>query len=527
MNLTLSPLLKNSIRDRDGRLTWPAVQVRWQTILTAAGLLGLFVALLAAVQFATPALAGNDGYYHIKLAQVMRQQGLRPPFPWLPLTVLNPADYYDHHWLYHVLLIPFTFGDLRLGAKWASVVFPAFTFLAGWWVMRGQRVPYAALWAAGFLGVSEAFLYRMSMPRAQALSLLVLFLALHVTFTRRYRWLTALAFIYVWLYNAFPLILLLVGVYVGLHWLFERRLNLWPLVYAGAGVTLGLLINPYFPDNLVFIYHHLLPKLTDATATKVGNEWYPYKTWTLVENSGPALAALAAGVFALGWSNRRMSLQTATVLVITMLFGLMLFKSRRFVEYFPAFALLFCAMAWGPVLAEWRQSGGRLARLMPLALALLIIPAIWLSVPAAQASLQRSKPADLYAGAAEWLQENSPAGSRVFQSDWDDFTRLFYHNTHNTYTLGLDPTYMELYDPNLYTLWVDISKGRVENPAGPIETRFGAAYVLTDLNHKEFIRAARADNRLEEVYRDDQSIIFKVINTSPAGNGKEGANVQN
>lgn len=527
MNSSLSPLLKNSIYGRAGRLTWPAVQFNWQPLLTGAGLLGLFVTLLAVIQFSTPALAGNDGYYHIKLAQVMRQQGLRPPFPWLPLTVLNPADYYDHHWLYHVLLIPFTFGDLRLGAKWASVIFPAFTFLAGWWVLRGQRVPYAALWAAGFLGVSEAFLYRMSMPRAQALSLLVLFLALHVTFARRYRWLAALAFAYVWLYNAFPLILLLVGVYVGLRWLFEGRLDIWPLVYAGVGVALGLLINPYFPDNLVFIYHHLLPKLTDATATKVGNEWYPYQTWTLVENSGPALLALAAGVFALGWRERRMSLPTATVLVVTVLFGLMLFKSRRFVEYFPAFALLFCAMAWGPILADWRQARPRLARFMPLALALFIIPAIWFSVPAAQASLQRSKSADLFAGASHWLQENSPAGSRVFQSDWDDFTRLFYFNTHNTYTLGLDPTYMQLYDPDLYNLWVDITKGRVDAPAGLIESRFGASYVLTDLNHKDFIRVARSDPRLEQVYRDDQAIIFKVINASPAGNREEGTAVQN
>ncbi|MCB0166908.1 MAG: hypothetical protein KDI79_21960, partial [Anaerolineae bacterium] len=134
-----------------GGVLWPAglgpITRRWvgrqvrlsgSTLLLGAALFGLFVTLLALIQFSTPNLAGNDGYYHIKLAQVMGQEGLRPPFPWLPLTVLAPDRYVDHHWLYHMLLIPFTWSDLRLGAKWASVILPALTFLTGWVLLRGQ-----------------------------------------------------------------------------------------------------------------------------------------------------------------------------------------------------------------------------------------------------------------------------------------------------------------------------------------------------------------------------------------------------
>mgnify|MGYP005843777837 CR=1 FL=1 len=497
------------------------IALNWQVSLTGALLLAIFMAVLAVIQFATPSLVGNDGYYHIKLAQVMREQGLRPPFPWLPLTILNAEAYYDHHFLYHVLLIPFTYGDLRLGAKWASVIFPAFTFLAGWLLLRGQRVPYAALWSLGLLAVSEAFLYRMSMPRVQAASLLALFLALHFSLTQRYRWLLPLAFMYVWLYNAFPLILVVVGVYVALRWLLERQLDLRPLGYAVAGIALGLVINPYFPENLAFIYHHLAPKLTDATATPVGNEWYPYQTWTLVENSGLALLAFAAGVFALGLHERRMNVATATLLVLALLFGLMLFKSRRFVEYFPAFALLFSALAWAPLFSGWSQARKWVGREAPVIMALILIPAIWWNIQASQASLQKSKPYQQYAGASAWLQANTPAGSRVFQTDWDDFTRLFYYNTHNTYTLGLDPTYMQLYDAELYELWVDVTKGWVETPARTIAETFGASYVLTDLNHREFLRRAEADPQLRELYRSDDAVIFQVL-PQPDANGEKG-----
>jgi hypothetical protein len=517
-----TPFKPINIRRWAGRLTLSLSSLNWQLLLTGAGLFGIFLTALAAIQFATPNLVGNDGYYHIKLAQIMREQGLRPPFTWLPLTILNPEAYYDHHFLYHVLLLPFTYGDLRVGAKWASVIFPAFTFLTGWVLLRGQRVPYAALWSLGLLGVSAAFLYRMSMPRVQAVSLLMLFLTLHVTLTRRYRWLLPLGFLYVWLYDAFPLVLVLVCVFVAMRWLIEGRLDLKPLLYSALGVGLGLVINPYFPDNLVFIYHHLLPKLTDATATRVGNEWYPYRTWTLVENSGLALAAFVAGVFALGWQERRMNTATATLLAISILFGLMLFKSRRFVEYYPAFALLFCAGAWAPLLGRWGRTRFRLRLVMPVIFALVLVPAIWSNVRTTQANLQDSKPYQQYAGASAWLVANTPPGSRIFQTDWDDFTRLYYYNTHNTYTVGLDPTYLQLYDPDLYELWVDITKGRVEAPAQTIAETFGASFVITDLKHKGFIREAKADPQLEEVYRDDYAAIFQVVDSTDDGNRKGG-----
>jgi hypothetical protein len=497
-------------------LTLHFARLKRPTVLTGVGLFGLFVLLLANIQFTTPDLAGNDGYYHIKLAQIMREQGLRPAFPWLPLTILGPDTYVDHHFLYHLLLIPFTFGDLRAGAKWASVIFPALTFVCAWILLRGQRVPFAALWSIGLFAISDAFLYRMSMPRAQSISLLVLFLGLHLMLTQRYRWLLPLTFLYVWLYDAFPLMLVLAGVFVAMRWIFDRQLTLAPLLHTGLGIALGLLINLYFPDNFFFIYHHLLPKLTDATAISVGREWHPYETWTLVENSGPALLLFMAGVFALGLRERRMGTSTATLLLSAVLFGAMLFKSRRFVEYFPAFALLFCALAWTPLFKRWIRERDWVGRELPVLLTVMLIPMIVFSVQGTQEALQGSKPYQRYAEASAWLVTHTAAGSRIFQTDWDDFTRLYFYNTHNTYTLGLDPTYMQLHNAELYDLWVDITRGRVEAPARDIGDAFGARYVLADLDHKDFLREAKADPELEEVYRDEYAVIYQVLGLTDA-----------
>lgn len=469
----------------------------------------IFVAGMAVIQFATSDLPDNDGFYHIKLAAIMREEGLKPKFNWLSLTILNEREFYDHHFLFHVALIPFTFGDLRIGAKWAAVIFTSAAFLVIWFLFHRQKIPHAWLWAIALLGISDAFLYRMSVTRAQSLSLAVLTLAMVWLLEGKYRHLGVLAFIYVWLYDAFPLILALAVLHFLAVAMVERRFEFRPLLFIAGGIFAGLIINPYFPQNIIFSYNHMLPKLTDATSVRVGNEWFPYETKQLLENSLPALIAFASGALALGLSDKKMDVRTAFALLTALLFGLMLFQARRFVEYFPPFALIVATFAWTPLFTSEADSLP-FNRLAPALLGLAVTFSVVVSIPRAREAMDRSKPYDLYAGASAWLTENTSAGERVFQTDWDDFPRLFFYNTQNTYLVGLDPTYMQLYDPNLYALWVEITRGNVGEPSRIILDTFGSRFVHTDLNHGGFLRAAEEDAGLKEVYRDDQAVIFEV-----------------
>ena len=485
----------------------------------------VFFVTMAVIEFSTPDLPDNDGFYHIKLAYLMRTEGLKPDFPYLPLTILNEKEFYDHHFLYHVALIPFTFGNMLVNAKWSAVLFASLAFLAIWFLFQRQRVPLHWLWAIGLLGLSSPFLYRMSVTRAQSLSLGLLALGMVLLLEGKHKSLAVLAFLYVWMYDAFPLLLAL-GV---LHFLsvalIERRFDFRPLLYIAAGILLGVIVNPYFPNNLIFTYHHLLPKLTDATSTSVGNEWYPYDTGQILNNSLPSLVVFASGVIALGLSGRKMDTRTAFALLAALLFGLMFFQARRFVEYFPPFALIFAAFSFTPLLdlapasvAPADSPPARFpAKLMPhlplLLLGLAVAAGMIRTLPDARADVIDSKPYHLYAGASEWLINNTPEGSRVFHTDWDDFPRLFYYNTHNTYLVGLDPTYMQIYDPELYDTWVALTRGDMQPISYVVAATFQARYIQTDLFHYDFIDLASEDDGLVEVYRDDQSIIYEVIAT--------------
>jgi hypothetical protein len=488
--------------------------VNWRLAASAVTLFVLLALLFAVVQFATPGIADNDGYYHMKMGLLIREQGLKPPFVWLPMSILNRDAFYDHHMLYHVYLSLFagaaTPEALTLGAKAAAVIMPALAFVAIWWLLRGQGVRWASIWAVALFAMSQAFLYRMSMPRAQSASLLILALGLHGMLHRRYILLIPLGFVYVWVYNAFPLLVVVGTIYAASAFVTERRIEWQAVVYPAIGIGLGLIVNPYFPQNVTFILNHLAPKIGESE-TAVGNEWYPYQTWTLIENSGFSLAAFVLGALALGWRGKRIDRATLTAFILAVAFGFLLFKSRRFVEYFPAFALIFAALSIAPIAAGWIADRARRGRLAPIGMIAILIAPLLITLTQAREAMAGSKPPDLYAKASAWLKENSSPGSLVFQTDWDDFTRLFFYNTSNIYTIGLDPTYLELYDAQLYDEWVKITQGKVEQPSRAIRERFGGEYVLSDLQHDSFLQRAAADPGLKEVYRDKYAVIFEVV----------------
>jgi hypothetical protein len=489
------------------------------------------------VQWASPGIIGVDGYYPVKVAWLMAQQGWRIlfplPFPWLQLTVLNPSEFTDHHLLYHLMLVPFTIFDLRIGAKLAAVVFASSALLVMYQLMSENRVRAPLVWLLIVMASAGPFLYRISMTRRQSLTILLLLLTLLVAFRGKARWLLPVAFAFTWLFDGFPLLLGVCGaVFLGFWW--ERRRPDWGLlIYPAIGVLLGNIINPYFPNNVLFSYLHMLPKVlqlvglsTGDEEIRVGNEWYPYSLDFLLQASWLALALVPLGFLPILLDVRpsRLRRLDGTVIalgIIAIAFLALYLRSRRWVEAEPIFATLFCAFAWSRALPErlteplrgrltpWRQT------VFAVLLGLLVLPLLSMSIDQAQNDVQGGRDYSRFRGACTWLAENTPAGARVFSTDWDDFPELFFWNTHNTYLTGLDPTYMYLYNGPLYLRWRAITRGQIERPSVDIRDTYDTGWVFTDLEHDAFIKRAQADPDMVEVYRDRAAVVFAVRGWQP------------
>ena len=109
----------------------PSPRPPYQAILQVVLAFVLISTVMALIQFSGKAILDNDGYYHIRWSRMLRESFPHlPPFKALPLTTLNEKEYVDHHYLFHLLLTPFTFGDMRIGAKLAAVAFSSLALTA-------------------------------------------------------------------------------------------------------------------------------------------------------------------------------------------------------------------------------------------------------------------------------------------------------------------------------------------------------------------------------------------------------------
>jgi hypothetical protein len=479
----------------------------------------LIASTMAWIQFSGPAILDNDGYYHIRWSQMLRQSAPRlPPFQALPLTSLNEKEYVDHHYLFHLLLVPFTYGDLRFGAKLAAVAYSSLGLLSLFALLVFYRVPYRWLWLAPLVASSEPFLYRMSMTRAPALSIVLMGIGAWLLLQRRYGWLALLAFAFVWAYSLFPLILVMAAIYTACVYLAERRLEFKPLVATTLGIIAGLVINPYFPANLKLFRDHLMMKLTSSYTVDVGIEWYPYESWVLVASSGVAFAVFIFALAVFDFRRRAEDIKPLFFLLLSLVLLLMAIKSRRFIEYFPPFAVLFAAFTIRLQLdGQWFEKRREqvLAAITAALVAVVLVASMMITLLQARRDVSSEADPYNYRGAGQWLAANTEAGTRVFNTDWDDFPMLFYYSPQNTYVAGLDPTYLHDMDKELWNIYVNITLGRERQAAPLIRQRFGADYVFTDNQHSDFLDRARVSGEFQIVYEDRNTTVLRVLAGNP------------
>jgi hypothetical protein len=509
------------------------------------------------LQFATPGLCCGDfdGYYHIKLSQIL-WTGLRhfhfpPSFEWLPLTTLNPTQYADQHFLFHILLMPFTwFGDLRLGAKVATVVFGSAAVFSLYWLPLRYRVRYPLLWLVALLGCGWVFYVRLNMTKAQSISIVFIVAGIVLLLEHKYVWLVPVAFLYVWSYNLFVMLGVLAAIWTAVIWWSERRVEWRPLLWTGIGMLAGLVINPFFPHDVSLFIQHLHAKSGQVSVQSgVGFEWYALSSWYFLQCSLIACFATAVGYVAFGYAlalqkAERVRLQRPLLLMIFSTFLLLItMRSARFMEYWPPFAVIFAAFAlqsvWEVGDNDFNTSDTKVEAGEDIAeVASAAENAIWqvvvLSAFLAAGTVYtlhvgRTKIVDLtvdpehYHAGAEWMRTNIPAGALIYDVNWTDFPKLFYYDTEHRYVSGLDPIYLAAKHPELQALTDRLSSSSEPDPAAAIHSLFtghsasGVSYLFVGDTPKpvpaEWFEYITSGRKISQVYADHECVILQLVET--------------
>lgn len=469
--------------------------------------IGLLIILLSIIfwriQFSVPWLIGYDGYFHIKLSKLYREEGLLKSLPWLEFTIYK--DYFrDHHLLFHYLLIPFTIWDMMFSGKIAVVIFDVIAGIVLYLIMGQFGVRMSSLWTLIAMLSSNAFLFRISLLRVQSIVLSALLIGFFL-FSRKKK---VLIFIFstaiVWLYDAFPLILLMAIIFSVSEWLIEKRLDHLNFLFCLAGIITGLTINPYFPENIQFFVYNISRTIFfNVNNVNLGSEWKPYNTWVFLNNSLPAFVLLLLTILALPFF-KGVSKEGYSAFLLNFLFLFMTFKSRRFIEYWPVFAVFSSALIIGK----------NMKRNFFIPIVLLLILLSIFNIKNAIHDIRSSINPLNYKGSATWLMNSSSEGDVVFNADWDDFPFLFFYNEKNHYIVGLDPMFMYTYDKDKYRLYQAITEGRVMNPGRLIRREFNARFVFLDRFHPELYKTLKDDPSVKEVFEDKGGIVFEITEIS-------------
>jgi hypothetical protein len=219
---------------------------------------------------------------------------------------------------------------------------------------------------------------------------------------------------------------------------------------------------------------------------------------------------------------------------------IMTMRWKRSAEYWPPFAVLFAGFALKPwldgarsyltrlppeVLEElkpffdnedswWRRLTSDVRQILStvavacVALALGVF--LFFNLRATVEEIGRSSPHTYYKAGADWMRANIPPGQVVFNTDWDDFPRLFYFDETHYYVSGLDPSYLFDKNPGLSRLYDRITLGQERDPGPLIRDRFGARYVFSDNQHDDFFQHARESGWFDIVYEDTECTIMYI-----------------
>ncbi len=470
-------------------------------------------------QFLSPHIPGTDGFYHIKIAYMMRIQGFLSNFEWATLSLWHKS-FYDKELFYHVFLIPFTyFKDLEYGAKLGTAVLSSLSLTSFYTILRLNRIRFAEIWWGLLLCSGGYFLYRNNVPRPQVLSILLSLWTIHFVINKYKKWLAAISVLYVFSYTAYFLPTVFACIVSGYLLVFEREFEWKVPAVTMVAMLAGMLINPYFPNNITYLYLQNFYVLWQASQgggvdLRMGGELGPMNTRKLIQVNTSVILPYIAAFFTSMFRPVRINKKTKGLFFISLALIVLTLHTKRFAEYSVPVTLMFCAFFFHHYLAEvdvvqqFQESFFR-------SVGVVLLGSIIMSVLAVRSyhdvAPQFRVSETSYKKAALYLKKHVPKGQVVYTCDWDDAPALFFYNHFNRYLIFLDPNFMYFWKPSMWHKWNDLSFGHFgKRTYSILKKEFKVTYGFCTNDFWKLRNLIQRHPKMKLVYRSKGGYVFKI-----------------
>ena len=505
-----------------------APRARLFSRIGAAALILYFTIVFQGLQFSGAGVMERDGYYHARYSQMLPEFGFSRSFPWMDATRLRD-NWCDKDVLYHVFLAPFCqdANDPISGAQWATVLLFGLILALSYVIAERLGMRFPVLLPA-ILGAGGALWWlRMLMVRSHVLSVIFLIIAMAIAYAgaaRRLRrpwlWMGILGFLYAWSYST-PLVLMWVaGAAAFGQWLGGGGLDWKTPLAAAVSIALGLLIHPFSPATLevtLTILHIALTGMgmqQTAHASGVGTEFHPlpFVEGFLRSETIVAILVVLSAIFAFqAWRRKQLRPATVAALCVALCALVMNFRFTRFAEYnIPAWAIT-AGMVWSDRfrdldLSAFYRTQKLKAAAMLVACVAIIAGLNWWTVYELQPVMAKQPPVS-FRGAARWMEQNLEPGEVVLNFWWSDWPELYYSAPRQRYTVGLDPQFLDRYDPERSQILDGMRTGQVPIDFNMLRETFRVRVMVISRRVAVHYPPLRS-RKWKSAYEDEDAVVY-------------------
>ena len=412
-----------------------------------------------------------DAFYHIRHSWIYSQNGVTfNEFPWTQFSAIKQRAA-DLWYGFHILSLPliYFFKDLITGIRVGGALVTITTLVLVWFSLKRLNIRGPLFWTLAFAFLSADVLYRITMFRPHSISvglslLLFSFFAMPAK-SKNWLWIILVSFGFSWIHIS----LIWVPIVVWLAVNFARHIGKLSVGWQSgiamvSGLILGWLARPNPLGAAKLAYIQVLKLLVEKQANlpiRFGRELKPFVWENFADQLIPVCILLVLAISIWLWvyfknKNAVPPIETrlismASFIISAGFLALSFLVARRANDFFIPFAVIFIAVTYDGFLRINRQTVLESAR--PIILLIAAVALIWAPLKnfyRFETYVPNAFPAEKFKDVGEWMRENLPDQTTVFNPQWDRFGELFFWNYESYYINGMDPIFEYAYNPTLY-----------------------------------------------------------------------------
>jgi hypothetical protein len=420
----------------------------------------------------------DDHYFHFKYAYLLRTEGLDAVknFDWIYLSGHADGGSRYAASLYQVSLIPFTYmSDWLFALHVADVFYGSVVLAIFYFIMRRERVKHPLFFAILLLS-STYMMSRLLLGRAFVLIVGMVFLEMYFAIHKRYIPLFFIVLIHVlWHQSTYFLPLIIVGIVEVCRYITDQKIFLRNIASTVIGIVVGMAFFPGFPQSIIGWLKGLFSIKNSGAETVSGSltgiEMAPKSFMTYFASQEMILfLVLVPTIFVIGFyieskkherfleNAERVHMHwmyTLFVFLLFVIYGATAISGRFFDFVLPtamillSFVLTIVAqlklISWNSFATKWCA----------------IILWVWVGVLCSNSLLAIYTTAHTFdyrpaQRSSQWIADNSNPKEKVFLYNWSYFNLVFFTNSENIYSMGIEPTTLKWHDELLYWKYYNI-----------------------------------------------------------------------